>query len=208
MAEPALRLQTQQLTAVYGKFTAVKDVSLAFRANTVNALIGPSGCGKSTCCDRVQPDATSCPTKLESPARVLLDGENIYGPKVSPMQPPAQQVGMVFQKPTPFPTMTIYDNVAAGIRHHEKVNKADARRAWWNWRCARPRCGTRSRTSLGKARLGLSGGQQQRLCIARDHRPAARGAAAGRADRGARPGSTSASRSWSSSSSRPSPSSS
>jgi phosphate transport system ATP-binding protein len=168
MAEPALRLQTQQLTAVYGKFTAVKDVSLAFRANTVNALIGPSGCGKSTYL-RTLNRMHELSDGGWITGRVLLDGEDIYGPKVSPMQL-RRRIGMVFQKPTPFPTMSIYDNVAAGLRLNgrvargtldEVVERSLRQAALWD----------EVKDRLGTSALALSGGQQQRLCIARTIAP-------------------------------------
>jgi phosphate transport system ATP-binding protein len=101
MAEPGLCLATDRLTAMYGKFTAVKDVSLEFRANTVNALIGPSGCGKSTYL-RTLNRMHELTEGGWITGRVLLDGENIYGSRVSPMHL-RRRIGMVFQKPTPFP---------------------------------------------------------------------------------------------------------
>ena len=113
MAEPAAHLATDKLTAMYGKFTAVKDVSLGFRANTVNALIGPSGCGKSTFL-RTLNRMHELSEGGWITGEVLLGGEDIYARKVSPMQL-RRRIGMVFQKPTPFPTMSIYDNVAAGL---------------------------------------------------------------------------------------------
>ena len=168
MAEPAIRLRTEHLTAVYGKFTAVKDVSLAFRANTVNALIGPSGCGKSTYL-RTLNRMHELSEGGWITGKVLLDGEDIYGPKVSPMQL-RRRIGMVFQKPTPFPTMSIYDNVAAGLRLNgrmargaldEVVERSLRQAALWE----------EVKDRLGTSALALSGGQQQRLCIARTIAP-------------------------------------
>ena len=164
MAEAPIRISTEHLTAVYGKFTAVKDVSLAFRANTVNALIGPSGCGKSTYL-RTLNRMHELSDGGWITGKVLLDGEDIYGPKVSPMQL-RRRIGMVFQKPTPFPTMSIYDNVAAGLRLNgrvarraldEVVERSLRQAALWD----------EVKDRLGTSALALSGGQQQRLCIAR-----------------------------------------
>lgn len=163
MAESPPRLVTEHLTAVYGKFTAVKDVSLGFRANTVNALIGPSGCGKSTFL-RTLNRMHELSEGGWITGKVLLDGEDIYGSRVSPMQL-RRRIGMVFQKPTPFP-MTIYENIAFGIRLYEKISKSEmdgrvekALRggALWN----------EVKDKLNASGLSLSGGQQQRLCIAR-----------------------------------------
>ena len=110
----------------------------------MTALIGPSGCGKSTLL-RIFNRIYSLYPKQVATGEVLLDGENILDPKY-PLNRLRSKVGMVFQKPVPFP-MSIYDNVAYGIRHHEKpVEGRDGRRAS-SRRCARPRCGTRSRTS-------------------------------------------------------------
>ncbi|MBK6422179.1 MAG: phosphate ABC transporter ATP-binding protein [Gemmatimonadetes bacterium] len=168
MAEAPIRISTEHLTAVYGKFTAVKDVSLAFRANTVNALIGPSGCGKSTYL-RTLNRMHELSDGGWITGKVLLDGEDIYGPKVSPMQL-RRRIGMVFQKPTPFPTMSIYDNVAAGLRLNgrvarraldEVVERSLRQAALWD----------EVKDRLGTSALALSGGQQQRLCIARTIAP-------------------------------------
>src|SRR5436190_1178949 len=113
-ANARLRLETVKLTALFGQHRAVRDVSLLFPAHTVTAIIGPSGCGKSTmlrCLNRMHeltPDASVT-------GEVLLDNVNIYGGAVSPVEL-RRRIGMVFQRPTPFPTMSIYDNVAAGLR--------------------------------------------------------------------------------------------
>ncbi len=168
MAEPRVCLATDRLTAMYGKFTAVKDVSLEFRANTVNALIGPSGCGKSTYL-RTLNRMHELTEGGWITGRVMLDGEDIYGSRVSPMQL-RRRIGMVFQKPTPFPTMSIYDNVAAGLSLNGRLPKRELdavveeslqRAALWD------EVKDRLRTSA----IALSGGQQQRLCIARTIAP-------------------------------------
>src|SRR5690606_17794157 len=99
---------------MYGKFTAVKNVSLTFAPNRVHALIGPSGCGKSTFLRTLNRMHENTPGAWIV-GRVLLEGADVYAPEVSPMRL-RRRVGMVFQKPTPFPTMSIFDNVAAGLR--------------------------------------------------------------------------------------------
>ncbi|MGE5091171.1 MAG: phosphate ABC transporter ATP-binding protein PstB [Bacillota bacterium] len=169
MADP--RLRTVGLTARYGSFAAVKDVSLDFGANQVHALIGPSGCGKSTflrSLNRMH-ELTEGGT-IEG--TVLLDGEDVYAPAVNAMQL-RRRVGMVFQKPTPFPTMSVYDNVAAGLRvtNHagrlkgseldDAVEGALRQAALWD----------EVKDRLKKSAVALSGGQQQRLCIARTIAP-------------------------------------
>src|SRR5688572_27294756 len=115
------KMATDKLTAMYGKFTAVKGVSLGFVLNQVHALIGPSGCGKSTFL-RTLNRMHELSENGWITGRVLLDGEDIYAPRVNAMQL-RRRVGMVFQKPTPFPSMTIYDNVAAGLRVDNRVGK-------------------------------------------------------------------------------------
>jgi len=168
MTEPTSLLATERLTAMYGKFTAVKDVSLQFAPNTVNALIGPSGCGKSTYLRTLNRMHELSPGGWIT-GRVLLDGEDIYGPRVSPMQL-RRKVGMVFQKPTPFPTMSIHDNVAAGLRVNGKLHRGELaevveqslrRAALWD----------EVKDRLKTSAVALSGGQQQRLCIARTIAP-------------------------------------
>ncbi len=164
-------MATDKLTAMYGKFTAVKGVSLAFAPNRVHALIGPSGCGKSTFL-RALNRLHELTEGGWITGRVLLDGEDIYAPRVNAMQL-RRRVGMVFQKPTPFPTMSIYDNVAAGLRVDNRVGKlrgaeldevvegALRKAALWD----------EVKDRLKAGALSLSGGQQQRLCIARTIAP-------------------------------------
>jgi phosphate transport system ATP-binding protein len=129
----------------------------------VTALIGPSGCGKSTLL-RIFNRIYSLYPKQEARGEVLLDGQNVLDPKY-PMNRLRSKVGMVFQKPVPFP-MTIFENVAYGIRHHERLGKAEMEErveqalrqaALWD----------EAKDKLKQSALGLSGGQQQRLCIAR-----------------------------------------
>jgi phosphate transport system ATP-binding protein len=162
------RLVTDKLTAMYGKFTAVKGVSLAFPGNRVHALIGPSGCGKSTFL-RALNRMHELSEHGWITGRVLLDGEDIYGPRVNVMQL-RRRVGMVFQRPTPFPTMSVYDNVAAGLRLNKPLPRAELdsvverslrQAALWD----------EVKDRLKTSAMALSGGQQQRLCVARTIAP-------------------------------------
>ena len=169
MAEPAMpRLRTEQLSAMYGTFAGVKEVSLDFAANQVHALIGPSGCGKSTFLRALNRLHEVIAGAWVS-GRVLLDGADVYAPDVSVARL-RRKIGMVFQKPTPFPTKSIYDNVAAGLILDGRPKRAELdaiveralqRAALWE------EVKDRLRTSA----LALSGGQQQRLCIARSVAP-------------------------------------
>jgi phosphate transport system ATP-binding protein len=163
-----IRVETDKLTAMYGKFTAVKGVSLSFGANRVHALIGPSGCGKSTFL-RTLNRMHELSEHGWITGRVMLDGEDIYAPRVNAMQL-RRRIGMVFQRPTPFPTMSIYDNVAAGLRVHGRIARPELDRiveqslrqaALWE----------EVKDRLRASAMALSGGQQQRLCIARTIAP-------------------------------------
>jgi len=167
-APPRVRVESDKLTAMYGKFTAVKGVSLSLTANRVHALIGPSGCGKSTFL-RTLNRMHELSENGWITGRVLLDGEDIYGPRVNAMQL-RRRIGMVFQRPTPFPTMSIYDNVAAGLRVHAHRTRAELdaivehslrQAALWD----------EVKDRLRASAMALSGGQQQRLCIARTIAP-------------------------------------
>jgi phosphate transport system ATP-binding protein len=167
-APARIRIETDKLTAMYGKFTAVKGVSLGFTANRVHALIGPSGCGKSTFL-RTLNRMHELSEGGWITGRVLLDSEDIYAPRVNAMQL-RRRIGMVFQRPTPFPTMSIYDNVAAGLRIHGRlprreldalVERSLMQAALWD----------EVKDRLRASAMALSGGQQQRLCIARTIAP-------------------------------------
>jgi phosphate transport system ATP-binding protein len=162
------KMATDKLTAMYGKFTAIKGVSLAFAPNQVHALIGPSGCGKSTFL-RTLNRMHELSENGWITGRVLLDGEDIYAPRVNAMQL-RRRVGMVFQNPTPFPTMSVYDNVAAGLRVNRRlpkheldgiVERALRQAALWD----------EVKDRLQGSAMALSGGQQQRVCIARTIAP-------------------------------------
>jgi len=159
-----VRIETRRLTALFGRNVAVREVSLFFPTNTVTAIIGPSGCGKSTflrCLNRMHELSEGGWVT----GSVLLEGEDIYGDGPDPVDV-RRRVGMVFQRPTPFPTMSIYDNVAAGLRagghrRHaeldEVVERALRQAALWD----------EVKDRLRASAVALSGGQQQRLCIAR-----------------------------------------
>jgi phosphate transport system ATP-binding protein len=162
-----LSVRLQGLRAFYGEAEQVKGIDLDFNANEVTAIIGPSGCGKSTmvrCINRMHEEIPGAHAK----GRVLLDETDIYGPGIDVVAV-RRAIGMVFQKPNPFPTMTVFDNVAAGLRlssGHGVHGKADLRakveaalRAAGLWDEVADR--------LDAPGAGLSGGQQQRLCIAR-----------------------------------------
>ncbi|HXG43532.1 MAG TPA: phosphate ABC transporter ATP-binding protein PstB [Gemmatimonadales bacterium] len=168
MPDATIRLATEKLTAMYGKFTAVKGVTLGFAANAVHALIGPSGCGKSTFL-RTLNRMHELSEGGWITGRVLLDGEDVYDPRVSPMQL-RRRIGMVFQKPTPFPTMSVYDNVAAGLRANGRLTRAE-RDAVVEDALRRAALWDEVKDRLHASAMALSGGQQQRLCIARSLAP-------------------------------------
>jgi phosphate transport system ATP-binding protein len=160
----AKRIEVEDLSASYGSKKAVDDVTLTIEPKTVTALIGPSGCGKSTFLRSLNRMHEVIPGASVT-GKVLLDDENIYAPGIDPVAV-RRVVGMVFQKPNPFPTMNIFDNVVAGlrlagVRKRSELQEA-AERALQSanlWVEVRDR--------LNEPGIGLSGGQQQRLCIAR-----------------------------------------
>jgi len=160
----ATRIDIQGINIYYGKFKAVSDVRLAVEPKNVTAFIGPSGCGKSTVLRTLNRMHEVIPgARVEG--EVLLDGENLYGPGVDPVNV-RRRVGMVFQRPNPFPTMSIYENVIAGLKLNgvrkkslldERVEESLKGANLWD----------EVKDRLGRPGAGLSGGQQQRLCIAR-----------------------------------------
>ncbi|MCI7097757.1 MAG: phosphate ABC transporter ATP-binding protein PstB [Lachnospiraceae bacterium] len=158
-----IKISTRNLDLYYGTNHALKNINLDIKANAVTAFIGPSGCGKSTylkTLNRMNDLVDSC----KITGKVLLDGEDIYGPKVDTTLL-RKKVGMVFQQPNPFP-MSIYDNIAYGPRIHGIKNKAKLDQiVEESLRGAAIFDEVKDR--LKKSALGLSGGQQQRLCIAR-----------------------------------------
>jgi phosphate transport system ATP-binding protein len=164
-ARGRLRLETEGLTAFFGSTAAVRNVSIGLRDREVTAVIGPSGCGKSTflrCLNRLHETIPLA----RAEGRVVLDDRDIYAKGVNPIQV-RKHIGMVFQRPTPFPTMSIRDNVAAGLRvmsprpnrraMDEIVERALVRAALWE----------EVKDRLKESAVALSGGQQQRVCIAR-----------------------------------------
>jgi phosphate transport system ATP-binding protein len=159
------RIEVRDLNVFYGEHRAVADVTMTIEANAVTALIGSSGCGKSTflrSLNRMHELVAGGRVEGE----VLLDGEDIYRPEVDPVAV-RRQIGMVFQQPNPFPTMSIYENAAAGLRlNSRRMKKSEldevverSLRGAHLWDEVKDR--------LDRPGAGLSGGQQQRLCIAR-----------------------------------------
>ena len=161
--ELSTKVSVRNLDFFYGDSRALKDITIGLHTNKVTAFIGPSGCGKSTLL-RVLNRMYDLYPKQRAQGEVLLDGENILDPRVD-VNLLRSRVGMVFQKPTPFP-MSIYENIAFGIRLYEKLSKSalderveEALRGAALWEEVKDK--------LHMSGLGLSGGQQQRLCIAR-----------------------------------------
>ncbi len=162
--EQAYKVSIKNLEAWFGTKQAVKDVSLNVKENTITAIIGPSGCGKTTlirCLNRMHEMTPSS----RSRGQVIIDGIDIYDRNIDPVII-KRRIGMVFQKPNPFPTMSIYDNVAAGLKLNgvkdrqlidEIVKESLQGAGLWE----------EVKNELDKPGMGLSGGQQQRLCIAR-----------------------------------------
>jgi len=159
------KMLVRHLSAYFSKVPALKDINVNIADNQITAIIGPSGCGKSTlvrCLNRMHEVVPGAHAEGD----VMLDGENIYAPGVDPVQV-RRRIGMVFQKPTPFPTMSIEDNVAAGLtlsgvalsraERGRIVEKSLRQAALWD----------EVKDRLRRAGASLSGGQQQRLCVAR-----------------------------------------
>ncbi|GAA4636086.1 phosphate ABC transporter ATP-binding protein PstB [Actinoallomurus vinaceus] len=160
----AKRIEVSGLNAYYGKTRAIEDISMTIEPRSVTAFIGPSGCGKSTFLRTLNRMHEVIPSaRVEG--KVLLDELDLYGPGVDPVAV-RRVIGMVFQRPNPFPTMSIYENVVAGLKLNgvrrkgqldEIVEKSLRGANLWN----------EVKDRLGRPGAGLSGGQQQRLCIAR-----------------------------------------
>ena len=157
------RVAIRDLDFFYGDNRALKGINLDLPDRRVTGMIGPSGCGKSTLL-RVLNRMYSLYPNQRAAGEVLLDGGNIIAPDVDTNEL-RSKVGMVFQKPTPFP-MTIYENIAFGVRLHEKLSKA-AMDERVEWALTRAAIWGEAKDRLHTSALGLSGGQQQRLCIAR-----------------------------------------
>ena len=159
------RIEVNDLNVYYDKFKAVEDVSMVIEPRSVTAFIGPSGCGKSTFLRTLNRMHEVIP-KAWVDGEVLIDGNNLYGPGVDPVLV-RRQVGMVFQRPNPFPTMSIRENVLAGVKlNNKKISKSESDALVEKslqgsnlWKEVKDR--------LDLPGSGLSGGQQQRLCIAR-----------------------------------------
>ena len=161
----AKRIDCSDVNIYYGDFLAVKDVTVSIEPRSVTALIGPSGCGKSTFLRSINRMHEVIPgARVEG--KIAMDGQDLYAADTDPVAV-RRQIGMVFQRPNPFPTMSIYDNVAAGMRlNSTKIRKSDlddlverSLRGANLW--------TEVKDRLGRPGSSLSGGQQQRLCIAR-----------------------------------------
>ena len=156
------QIQVSGLDAYYGSHKAIEDVSMTIEPRSITAFIGPSGCGKSTFLRTLNRMHEVIPgARVEG--KVLLDDEDLYAPNVEPVSV-RRMIGMVFQRPNPFPTMSIYENVAAGLtlngmggNHTEIVERCLRQAALWD----------EVKDRLKHAGTSLSGGQQQRLCIAR-----------------------------------------
>ena len=159
------RIEITDLNVYYGSFRAVEDVTMTIEPKAVTAFIGPSGCGKSTFLRTLNRMHEVIPgARVEG--EVLLDGENLYGPGVDPVRV-RRHVGMVFQRPNPFPTMSIKENVLAGINLNNK-RMPNARKDELAERALRgANLWEEVKNRLDLPGSGLSGGQQQRLCIAR-----------------------------------------
>jgi len=161
----SMRIEIKDLNVYYGKFLAVEGVSMNIEPRSVTAFIGPSGCGKSTLIRTLNRMHEVIPGAYVD-GEVLVDGNNLYDAGVDPVLV-RRQVGMVFQRPNPFPTMSIRDNVLAGVKlNNRRISKSDADdlvekslRGANLWEEVKDR--------LDKPGSGISGGQQQRLCIAR-----------------------------------------
>src|ERR1700742_397212 len=161
----AKSIDVSDLNIYYGDFLAVEGVDMTIKSRSVTAFIGPSGCGKSTMLRSLNRMHEVIPgARVEG--KIVVDGQSLYGPGVDPVAV-RRQIGMVFQRPNPFPTMSIYDNVLAGNKLNSKrmkkaeqdtiVEKSLRSANLWN----------EVKDRLNKPGMGRSGGQQQRLCIAR-----------------------------------------
>ncbi|GAA1476892.1 phosphate ABC transporter ATP-binding protein PstB [Nocardioides aestuarii] len=161
----AKSIDVSDLDIYYGDFKAVEGVSMTIRARAVTAFIGPSGCGKSTFLRSLNRMHEVIPgARVEG--KVVVDGQELYGPDVDPVEV-RRQIGMVFQRPNPFPTMSIYDNVLAGNKLNAKRMKKSESDDIVERSLKGANLWTEVKDRLGKPGMGLSGGQQQRLCIAR-----------------------------------------
>ena len=157
------KLSVRDLNFYYGRFHALKKINLEIPDRKVTAFIGPSGCGKSTLL-RIFNRMFELYPEQRAEGEILLDGQNILDRRLDVSLIRAK-VGMVFQKPTPFP-MTIYDNIAFGVKLYENLSKSDMDDRV-EWALAKAALWNEVKDKLGQNGMSLSGGQQQRLCIAR-----------------------------------------
>ena len=157
------RIEISELDFFYGEHQALKQINLNLPEKQVTGMIGPSGCGKSTLL-RVLNRMYDLYPGQRAEGKVMMDGQNIIEPGVD-LNALRARIGMVFQKPTPFP-MTLYENIAFGVKLHEKLSKADMDERV-EWSLTRAALWGEAKDRLNTSAMGLSGGQQQRLCIAR-----------------------------------------
>jgi phosphate transport system ATP-binding protein len=161
----AKSIDVSDLNIYYGDFLAVEGVNMTVKSRSVTAFIGPSGCGKSTMLRSLNRMHEVIPgARVEG--KVVVDGQSLYDPSVDPVAV-RRQIGMVFQRPNPFPTMSIYDNVLAGSRLNSKRMKKDDADTIVERSLQGANLWNEVKDRLNKPGMGLSGGQQQRLCIAR-----------------------------------------
>ena len=156
-------LEARNLNFFYGSFQGLKNIKLDIQKNTVTAFIGPSGCGKSTLLRTMNRMYDLYPGQ-RAEGEINFDGENILDPKQD-LNLLRSRIGMVFQKPTPFP-MSIYDNIAFGVKLYENLSRSDMDDRV-EWALQKAAIWGEVKDKLGQSGLSLSGGQQQRLCIAR-----------------------------------------
>ena len=157
------RIAIRELDFYYGANRALKNIGLDLPQRQVTGMIGPSGCGKSTLLRMLNRMYDLYPGQ-RAEGEVLMDGQNLLAPGID-LNSLRSRIGMVFQKPTPFP-MTVYDNIAFGVKLHERLSRADMDERV-EWSLTRAALWNEVKDRLGASATGLSGGQQQRLCIAR-----------------------------------------
>ena len=156
-------LEIRNLNFYYGSFHSLKNINLDIKENSVTAFIGPSGCGKSTLLRTLNRMYDLYPGQ-RAEGQIMFKGKNILDPKQD-LNLLRARIGMVFQKPTPFP-MSIYDNIAFGVRLYEDLSRSEMDERV-EWALQKAAIWTEVKDKLGQSGLSLSGGQQQRLCIAR-----------------------------------------
>ncbi|MDP4675698.1 MAG: phosphate ABC transporter ATP-binding protein PstB [Candidatus Nanopelagicales bacterium] len=159
------QIDIRDLNVYYGDFLAVEGVNLTIKANSVMAFIGPSGCGKSTLLRSINRMHEVIPGAITK-GQILLDGEDIYGPNVDPVLV-RRTIGMVFQRPNPFPTMSIYENVIAGLKLEKDKSRKESMDDIVESSLRGANLWAEVKDRLKRPGASLSGGQQQRLCIAR-----------------------------------------